>query len=217
MYEKTIDNGWVRQPLGLTLPEDCNNYTFFNVHYFKLEFILVFVKGGLKTMKKKLLIISIILTCFIVLSTFASASEILPNGTHTSYINSASTFSVPYITLNANPTIEYRYKNLKCSSSSATLNVTLYGYKVHWYNLLFPSQFTIGSSNASGLNATNSSTWYGRRYENTGCSSSMEIMNQCNMNSIDPAYGAMFKYNINNTNGNAIHNNYGEWLVIGTY
>lgn len=134
------------------------------------------------------------------------------NGTRTTYIHANSTFSVPYLINIHDPDVSYRYKNLTCQSSSATLVVKTYGYQIRWYNILSPSKYEIGSQNANGLNATNHNTWYTTIYNNTGCSSAQELEDRFGMN-MDEAYSLEFKYVVSNNNEKYIQNNYGDWEI----
>ena len=102
-------------------------------------------------------------------------TDLTTSKTHNTYINSSGSFSSYYLT-RAKPTLEYRYRNLKCDSSSATMKVKMYSYKIHWYNVLNPSESLEGTTNATGINASNSSTWYGKTYYDIDCSSSADIL-----------------------------------------
>lgn len=99
-------------------------------------------------LKKILGVISMfsILIMLFTLTAYAILSHSLTsNTTHNTYMNASSSFSTTYLTL-AQPTLEYRYRNLKCDSTSATLNTKIYAYKVHWYNIVGPSETLIGTS-----------------------------------------------------------------------
>lgn len=170
-------------------------------------------------LKKILGIISVFSIMLVALTIVASALVSYPltsNDTYNTYMNTSSSFSSYYLTL-ANPTLQYRYRNLKCDSTSATLNTKLYAYKVHWYNVLNPSESLVGTSSATGINANNSSIWYGRTYNNIDCSSYKEILDAFDWMMLDDAYSIRYYYQIANNNGKKIYNSSGQWQIISSY
>ncbi|NLX94313.1 MAG: hypothetical protein GXZ02_10815 [Clostridiales bacterium] len=167
-------------------------------------------------MKKILGIICVLSILIVPLTVVASAITYLTSATtYSTYMNASNSFSSTYLTLE-DPTLQYRYRNLKCDSTSATLNTKLYSYKVHWYNILNPSESLEGSAYASGLNASNSNVWYGKTYS-IDCSSYQDILDAFDWMYTEDGYSARFYYQLSNTNGKNIHNNYGQWQIISSY
>lgn len=160
--------------------------------------------------------LSIMLVSFTVVASAIVSHFLTSNTTHNTYMNASNSFSSYYLTLE-NPTLQYRYRNLKCNSTSATLNTKLYSYKVRWYNILNPSETLVGSASASGLNASNSNVWYGRTYSNIDCSSYQDILDAFDWMQLDDGYSARYYYQISNNNGNNIYNSSGQWQIISSY
>ncbi len=149
------------------------------------------------------------------LSLYASAKYFENNPhTHNTYINANESFSSEYYT-GHKPTLEYRYTNLKCDNENAKLEVTLYAKKIRWYNILEPSEFKVGSKEASGINGS-SGIWYGYTYRNIDCSSSSDIVDKWDYNLAESA-NIRYYYAISNNNRSYLHNKNGEWRVICTY
>jgi len=170
-------------------------------------------------LKKFLSIIMILSVMFATLTIIASAliaNDLKTDKTHNTYINSSGSFSSYYLSL-ANPTLQYRYRNLKCDSNSAALNIKLYSYKVHWYNILNPSESLVGTTSATGINANNSSTWYGKTYYDINCSSYSDILAAFDWMNIDDSYSIRYYYDISNNNNKKIYNSLGQWQVISSY
>ena len=136
-------------------------------------------------------------------------------GTYETYINADSSFSSYYYT-NSKPTMEYRYKNLICNNTNATLGVTLYAMKINWYSIFGPSEYEVGTKICSGLNANNSN-WYGWTYENIDCASVAEIKQKWTSYTYDDAYNLRYYYDVSNNGSEYIYNYDGEWQVICTY
>lgn len=129
--------------------------------------------------------------------------------TYNTYINANQSFTADYYTLE-NPTMEYRYKNLKCSNTAAELSVTLYAFRNHWYDFFGPSKDTVGTSSCIGMNKT-TGYWYGLTYHDIECVRYSEVCD-------DLVDGNLkYRYDISNNDGEYVHNKLGEWQVICTY
>ena len=169
----------------------------------------------MKSTKKISLILIVVTLVTVVLSIGVCANYFeTQGGINRTYINTDRTFSTWYYT-SSNPTLEYRYKNLICEETNAALSVSLYACKIEWYNIIFPSEYLVGTKNCSGLNAGND-YWYGWTYENIDCSSASEIEDKFG-GSYDQSYNIRYQYEVSNNNGKYIHNNYDEWQVICSY
>ena len=169
----------------------------------------------MKLTKKISLILIVVTLVTVILSIGICANSFVSGGgTYNTYINTDRTFSTWYYT-NSNPTLEYRYKNLKCEEANAALSVSLYASKIEWFNILIPSEYLVGTKICSGLNAAND-FWYGWTYENIDCSSVSEILDEFDGN-FDDSPNMRYYYEVSNNNGKYIHNNRGEWQVICSY
>lgn len=172
-------------------------------------------------MKKKVLrtcsivlLVGILLSCCS-LCVFATYFEHNGGGTYSTYINTASSFSSFYFTDN-NPDMRFEYKNLKCATSGAKLEVTLYGKKVHWYNIVAPSEVNEGTVNCTNINGT-ANVWYGYTYTDVDCSSSSEINDKWPERIYDECPSVRFLYEPSKNNSKPVYNSSGEWRVICSY
>lgn len=173
---------------------------------------------GKKDVKKILCIISVIGVLIVLFSVvaFAVSRNLMTDKTINTYMNSSVPFSSYYETAEL-PSVSYKYRDLKCASTSASMYIKMYGRKIQWYDVMLPSETELGNFRATGINANNPNTWYGYGVNSIDCSSSADILNHFSWMQVGDAYSVRFYYDIANTNGNKINNDYGEWQVTAKY
>lgn len=137
-------------------------------------------------------------------------------GTYDTYINASSTFTSNYYT-DSNPTITYRYCNLKCDESNAKMSTALYACRIKWYSPFTTVEQKIDQIAARGLNDGTSTTWYSYTFNDVECNSVAEIQNKWTAWNFDECYNLFFEYIISDNNGEKIRNYAGQWQVICEY
>lgn len=165
---------------------------------------------------RRIIVVAVVLAIMASCFTIISSASVLNGsaGTTKTFINSSVSFSRGYRS-DHNPTYEYRFKNLKCNNSNAKLSVTLSAKKIHWYNILSPSEYEVGTASCtSAINVTNG-YWYGRTYHNIDCSSAQDLYDKFDdINNID---NLEYTYNISDNGGYNIYNSKDEWEIICSY
>lgn len=118
------------------------------------------------------------------------------------YINSDTSFTAytPVYIFDCD-NIGFKYKNLKCDYTEATLTITQYYWKS---GLFYPSDKTLPAITATGINGT-PDVWYGYLWEDVEHLTSGEVPN---IN----GYEVATDYTISTNEGKPIHNNAGEWI-----
>lgn len=171
---------------------------------------------------RRLVIVAALVLCIFSYVTAATAAGntkyFLDNnpGTYSTGINATESFVSLYYT-DANPTMEYRYRNLTCLDKNATLGVTLNAHLIKWYNIIAPSDYEVGTTvtvEGAGANVTNG-YWYGWTYRNVDCAGTREIMERFSR-SLDNSCSVYYSYDIN-TNGTNYYCYPGNWQVICSY